>query len=223
MTGAVMDRLLLRIGPDATTVARSGAGVLRLPVGWSMLAAGFRAAPPSESDIERAIDGVEQAIGRAPVRFEAEVIWEAEGHLLAAFAAAAGLPQVGGGRLAAAAVENLFTRLAEGAYRSVPKADALPADPAFSATLVLLRELMHHCAIPAVVLSGLFEARKIGEPGGADLVPTLIATFLAFVVGYASIAWMLRWLTSHSTAVFVVYRVVLGSIVLLLTATGAIS
>jgi undecaprenyl-diphosphatase len=78
-------------------------------------------------------------------------------------------------------------------------------------------------SVPAVVLSGLFEARKIGEPGGADLAPTLIATLLAFIVGYASIAWMLRWLTSHSTAVFVVYRVVLGAIVLLLTATGAIS
>src|SRR4051795_9717768 len=78
-------------------------------------------------------------------------------------------------------------------------------------------------SVPAVVLSGLFEARKIGEPGGAGLVPTLLATLLAFIVGYASIAWMLRWLTSHSTAVFVVYRVVLGSIVILLTATGAIS
>jgi undecaprenyl-diphosphatase len=78
-------------------------------------------------------------------------------------------------------------------------------------------------SVPAVVLSGLFELRKIGDPGGAGFAPTLIATVLAFIVGYASIAWMLRWLTSHSTAVFVVYRVVLGSIVLLLTATGAIS
>jgi undecaprenyl-diphosphatase len=78
-------------------------------------------------------------------------------------------------------------------------------------------------SIPAVVLSGLFELRKIGDPGGAGFAPTLIATILAFIVGYVSIAWMLRWLTSHSTAIFVVYRVVLGSIVLLLTATGAIS
>jgi undecaprenyl-diphosphatase len=78
-------------------------------------------------------------------------------------------------------------------------------------------------SVPAVVLSGLFEARKIGEPGGADFVPTLIATVLAFIVGYASIAWMLRWLTSHSTAVFVIYRVGLGSLVIVLTAAGAIS
>ena len=39
-------------------------------------------------------------------------------------------------------------------------------------------------------------------------MPTAIATLLAFIVGYASIAFLLRWLTSHSTAIFVVYRVV---------------
>jgi undecaprenyl-diphosphatase len=78
-------------------------------------------------------------------------------------------------------------------------------------------------SIPAVVLSGLFELRKIGDPGGAGFAPTLIATVLAFIVGYASIAWMLRWLTSHSTAVFVAYRVGLGALVLILTASGAIS
>jgi undecaprenyl-diphosphatase len=78
-------------------------------------------------------------------------------------------------------------------------------------------------SVPAVVLSGLFELRKIGDPGGAGAVPTFIATVLAFVVGYASIAWMLRWLTSHSTAVFVYYRVGLGALVLILAATGAIS
>ena len=78
-------------------------------------------------------------------------------------------------------------------------------------------------SVPAVVLSGLFEARKIGGEGAADAVPTLIATLLAFVVGYASIAWMLRWLTSHSTTVFVVYRVALGALVIALTTAGAIS
>ena len=78
-------------------------------------------------------------------------------------------------------------------------------------------------SVPAVVLSGLFELRKIGDAGGAGVVPTAIATLLAFVVGYASIAFLLRWLTSHSTAVFVAYRVALGALVLALTAAGAIS
>jgi len=78
-------------------------------------------------------------------------------------------------------------------------------------------------SVPAVVLSGAFELRKIGEEGGAGFVPTAIATLLAFLVGYATIAFLLRWLTSHSTAIFVVYRVALGTLVIALTAAGAIS
>jgi undecaprenyl-diphosphatase len=78
-------------------------------------------------------------------------------------------------------------------------------------------------SVPAVVASGLFELRKIGEDGGAGALPTALATLLAFVAGYASIAFLLRWLTTHSTAVFVAYRVGLGALVLALTAAGAIS
>jgi undecaprenyl-diphosphatase len=77
--------------------------------------------------------------------------------------------------------------------------------------------------VPAVVLSGLFEARKIGNPGGAAVGATVIATLLAFVVGYASIAWLLRYLVRHTLTAFVVYRVGLGALVLALTASGAIS
>ena len=50
-----------------------------------------------------------------------------------------------------------------------------------------------------------------------------VATLLAFVTGYASIAFLLRWLTSHSMDIFVVYRVALGVIVLVLVGTGTIS
>jgi undecaprenyl-diphosphatase len=78
-------------------------------------------------------------------------------------------------------------------------------------------------SVPAVVLSGLFELRKIGDGEGAGAFPTALATLLAFLVGYATIAFLLRWLTSHSTAIFVVYRVLLGTLVIGLTAAGAIS
>ncbi|SBW23098.1 Undecaprenyl-diphosphatase [Candidatus Protofrankia californiensis] len=78
-------------------------------------------------------------------------------------------------------------------------------------------------SIPAVVLSGLLELRKIGEAGGAGTGPTLLATILAFGVGYASIAGLLKFLVRHSTMVFVTYRVALGSLVLLLVASGAIT
>jgi undecaprenyl-diphosphatase len=80
-------------------------------------------------------------------------------------------------------------------------------------------------SIPAVVLSGLLEFASIlnGSDGQhAGLGALAVATFLAFVVGYASIAFLLRYLSDHSTIVFVVYRVALGSLVLLLVSTGAI-
>ncbi len=82
-------------------------------------------------------------------------------------------------------------------------------------------------SIPAVVLSALFEMRSYLDDGGgtgdSDVVGLLIATALAFVVGYASIAFLLRYLADHSLAIFVWYRVVLGALVLVLVSAGAIS
>jgi undecaprenyl-diphosphatase len=80
-------------------------------------------------------------------------------------------------------------------------------------------------SVPAVVLSGLLELGSIltGDEGQHVSTGRLaLATVLAFITGYAAIAWMLRYLGSHSTIVFVVYRVVLGSLVLVLVASGAI-
>jgi undecaprenyl-diphosphatase len=79
-------------------------------------------------------------------------------------------------------------------------------------------------SIPAVVLSGLFELRKVG--GGshqASASAVIIATVVAFIVGYASIAFLLRYLQRHTLMLFIVYRVVLGTVVIALTAAGAIS
>jgi undecaprenyl-diphosphatase len=78
-------------------------------------------------------------------------------------------------------------------------------------------------SVPAVVLSGVFELRNIGDGEHAAAVPTAIATLAAFVVGYASIAFLLRWLGTHSTAIFVGYRVALGTLVLILVAADAIN
>jgi undecaprenyl-diphosphatase len=78
-------------------------------------------------------------------------------------------------------------------------------------------------SVPAVVLSGLFELRKIGGEGAVGFAETAIATLMAFLSGYLAIAFMLRWLATHSTAVFVAYRVALGALVIALTAAGTIS
>lgn len=78
-------------------------------------------------------------------------------------------------------------------------------------------------SIPAVVLSGLFQLKDIGTDAGPGTAATIVATIVSFVVGYAAIAWFLRYLTSHSTVVFVVYRVALGTLLIILLATGTIS
>ncbi|HEX2161808.1 MAG TPA: undecaprenyl-diphosphate phosphatase [Thermoleophilaceae bacterium] len=80
-------------------------------------------------------------------------------------------------------------------------------------------------AVPAVVLSGLFQLAGIlsGEEGDGDpLGYILLATVISFFVGYVAIAWLLRYLTTHSVGVFVGYRIALGTLVLALTAAGAI-
>jgi undecaprenyl-diphosphatase len=80
-------------------------------------------------------------------------------------------------------------------------------------------------SIPAVVLSGLLELGSIlsGEEGETtSAFGLVVATLLAFVVGYASIAFLLRYLTNHSTGIFVAYRVVLGVLVLSLAGAGVI-
>ena len=80
-------------------------------------------------------------------------------------------------------------------------------------------------SVPAVVLSGMLELGTIlsgEEEGGDSLGALLVATLLAFASGYAAIAFLLRFLEGHSTVVFVVYRVVLGALVLALVSAGAI-
>jgi undecaprenyl-diphosphatase len=78
-------------------------------------------------------------------------------------------------------------------------------------------------SVPAVVISGLFELRHVGDKGGASAGATVIATLLAFVTGYAAIAWLLRYLATHDLRGFVAYRIGLGVLVLALAASGAIS
>ena len=81
-------------------------------------------------------------------------------------------------------------------------------------------------AVPAVIGSGLFELQGIlsGEEGGGDPIGYVaLATVISFAVGYLAIAWLLRYLASHSLRVFVGYRIGLGALVLVLTAAGAIA
>jgi undecaprenyl-diphosphatase len=79
-------------------------------------------------------------------------------------------------------------------------------------------------SIPAVVLSGLYELKDaVGHSTGASTPALIVSTLAAFVVGYWSIAFLLKWLGDHTMRIFVLYRLVLGALVIVLAASGAIS
>ncbi len=78
-------------------------------------------------------------------------------------------------------------------------------------------------SVPAIVMAGLFELRHIGDGDAAPVGATALATLLAFIFGYLSIAWLLRFVSSHSIGKFVPYRVVLGVGIIVLAAAGTIS
>jgi undecaprenyl-diphosphatase len=76
-------------------------------------------------------------------------------------------------------------------------------------------------SVPAVVLSGVYELKDVNKGGpGAGL--TGVALVFAFIVGLASIAWLMRWLANHSTFVFIYYRVALGVLLIVLLSTGVL-
>jgi len=77
-------------------------------------------------------------------------------------------------------------------------------------------------AIPAVFGSGLYKlAKSFSEPKGTYGLPeTLVATVVAFVVGYAVIAFLMQYISKHSFLPFVIYRVVLGVVLLVVLSLG---
>jgi undecaprenyl-diphosphatase len=78
-------------------------------------------------------------------------------------------------------------------------------------------------SIPAVVLSGFFEAvQHAGDKDGPGAGLTGLALIIAFIVGLASIAWLMRYISRHSTLIFVWYRVALGIALIVLLSTGVL-
>ncbi|MEV0966737.1 MULTISPECIES: undecaprenyl-diphosphate phosphatase [unclassified Streptomyces] len=77
-------------------------------------------------------------------------------------------------------------------------------------------------AIPAVLASGVFELKEAGE-GHVSWGPTVFATVIAFAVGYAVIAWFMKFITTKSFMPFVVYRIILGIVIFVLVGTDVLS
>jgi undecaprenyl-diphosphatase len=77
-------------------------------------------------------------------------------------------------------------------------------------------------SIPALLAAGLFEL-KDALGGDISVGETLVGTVVAFVVAYATIAWLLRFVAHHPITWFVPYRVALGGLLLVLLATGVVT
>jgi undecaprenyl-diphosphatase len=78
-------------------------------------------------------------------------------------------------------------------------------------------------AIPAVLGSGFYQLFKSAGSGGtAGPVPTLVATLVAFGVGYLVIVWFLRLISHHTFWPFVLYRLVFAVVIVALLLAGVV-
>jgi len=79
-------------------------------------------------------------------------------------------------------------------------------------------------SIPAIGASGLLELKEAVEKVPSDSYPALgVATVVSGIVGYLSIWFLLRFLRTHSTGVFIVYRMIVGGLILIALAAGYLS
>ena len=79
-------------------------------------------------------------------------------------------------------------------------------------------------SIPAIAASGLLELKEaFAKLPQGSYGALAVATIVSGVVGYASIWFLLRYLRTHSTSLFIVYRVIVGSAILAALWTGYVS
>jgi len=76
--------------------------------------------------------------------------------------------------------------------------------------------------IPALVGAAVFELPHALN-GDVGLVAVLVGTVVSFVVAYASVAWLLKFVAKHTTEIFAFYRILIGIVILILLATSTIT
>ena len=90
---------------------------------------------------------------------------------------------------------------------------------------VAVTRLSFFLSIPALTAAGIYQGVKEYDEisTGIGWGPTLLGTAVSFVVAYASVAWLLRYIARHTFALFIVYRIAIGALVLALVAAGAMA
>ncbi|SEO76363.1 undecaprenyl-diphosphate phosphatase [Amycolatopsis saalfeldensis] len=87
---------------------------------------------------------------------------------------------------------------------------------------VAATRLSFFLSIPALTGAGLYEL-KDALGGGAGALSLVVGTVVSFIVAYASIAWLLKFVAGHTFTAFVVYRVIVGVALLAVLGTGVLA
>jgi exopolyphosphatase/pppGpp-phosphohydrolase len=136
----------LHVGAAQSEV-RSAAAVLQLAIGSAATAAvHFRHDPPTGPELEHAIDAVEEEVMRARTLAAGASSLVASGGALREVAVALGAAD----SATLEAVEQLFQRLASSSLGQPAARRGLPEGPRFIATVLILREFMHHLGFTSV-------------------------------------------------------------------------
>lgn len=77
-------------------------------------------------------------------------------------------------------------------------------------------------SVPSVFAAGVFSIKEHAGALGDQWEAIVVATVVSFAVGYASIAFLIRYLQTRGLLLFVVYRVVLGVVILALLSAGTL-
>ncbi|MEV0495379.1 undecaprenyl-diphosphate phosphatase [Streptomyces atratus] len=87
---------------------------------------------------------------------------------------------------------------------------------------VAATRLSFFLGIPALTGAGLYEL-KDAVGAGVGAAPLVVGTAVSFVVAYASIAWLLKFVARHSFNAFVIYRIIVGTLLFGLLASGVLT
>jgi undecaprenyl-diphosphatase len=90
---------------------------------------------------------------------------------------------------------------------------------------VTVTKLSFFLSIPALFGATILQVHDYSGQiaDGIGWTNTATATLVSFVVGYAAVAWLLKFISRHSYSIFIAYRLVLGSLLAVLLATDTIS
>lgn len=140
---------VLHIGAEQTWIATGSgsepAAMLELAIGSSRTASEhFKHTPPTPAELENAIQTIEDEITRARTMSISNSIVFTTDELVRKIALVAGLADQSELLLSRDAVERTFERLAALALGQLPASERFPRSNAFAASVVILREFMHH-------------------------------------------------------------------------------